>query len=104
MKNILYLVLYLDTLKFVDKIIAVNDGSIDGSEKTIKDLENVNLLNLNLNYGKGKALQVGFDEFLKNDFDIIVTIDGDNQHDPKYIPDFVDKLKEFDIVIGNRLT
>ena len=94
----------LDTLKYVDKIFAVNDGSEDGSEKLIQDLENVNLLDLLSNYGKGKALQVGFDECLKNEFDIIVTLDGDNQHEAKYIPVLIEKLKVFDIVIGNRLT
>ena len=94
----------LKTLNYVDKIFAINDGSIDGSENLIHDIENVSLLNLNLNYGKGKALQVGFDEIVKNDFDIVVTIDGDNQHDPKNIPEFIDKLKDFDIVVGNRLT
>ncbi len=93
----------LDTLKYVDNIIAVNDGSEDGSEKLIQDLENVILLDLRSNYGKGKALQVGFDECLKNEFDIIVTLDGDNQHEAKYIPIFIEKLKVFDIVIGNRL-
>ena len=94
----------LKTLNYVDKIIAINDGSIDGSENIIKDLEKVILLNLNFNCGKGKALQVGFDEIVKDDFDIVVTIDGDNQHDPKNIPEFIDKLKDFDIVVGNRLT
>ena len=92
-----------DTLKYVDNIIAVNDGSEDGSEKLIQDLENVNLLGLRSNCGKGKALQVGFDECLKNEFDIIVTLDGDNQHQAKYILVFIEKLKVFDIVIGNRL-
>ncbi|MDP2362502.1 MAG: glycosyltransferase family 2 protein [Ignavibacteria bacterium] len=94
----------IETLKYVDKIIAVNDGSEDGSEKLIQDLENVDLLDLKSNYGKGKALQAGFDECVKNDFNIIVTLDGDDQHDSKYIPEFIDKLKGFDIVIGNRLT
>jgi glycosyltransferase involved in cell wall biosynthesis len=93
----------IETLNYVNKIVAVNDGSEDGSEILIQDLENVNLLNFKSNYGKGKALQAGFDECVKNDFEIIVTIDSDNQHDPKFIPEFIDKLKDFDIVIGNRL-
>ena len=94
----------IESLNYVDKIIAVNDGSDDGSEKLIQELENVTLLNFKSNYGKGKALQAGFDECVKNDFEIIVTLDCDNQHDPKFIPEFIDKLKDFDIVIGNRLS
>ena len=91
------------TLKFVDKVFAINDGSVDGSEKLISNIENLELISLEKNYGKGKALQVGFDEILKHNFDFIVTIDGDNQHDPKYIQDLVKRLTVFDIVIGNRL-
>jgi glycosyltransferase involved in cell wall biosynthesis len=91
------------TLKFVDKVFAINDGSVDGSEKLISNIENLKLISLERNYGKGKALQVGFDEILKHNFDFIVTIDGDNQHDPKYIQDLVKGLTAFDIVIGNRL-
>lgn len=94
----------LESLKYVNKIIAVNDGSEDGSEKLIQNLENVTLLNYKTNYGKGKALQSGFDECLKNDFEFIVTMDGDNQHDPKYIPDIIDKLTDFDVAIGDRLS
>ena len=93
-----------ETLNYVDKIYAVNDGSEDGSEILIEGLENIYLLNFKSNSGKGKALQAGFDEGVMNDFKIIVTLDGDNQHDPKYIPKFIDKLKDFDIVIGNRLS
>ncbi len=91
------------TLKFVDKVFAINDGSVDGSEKLISNIENLELISLERNYGKGKALQVGFDEILKHNFDFIVTIDGDNQHDPKYIQDLVKRLAVYDIVIGNRL-
>jgi len=92
-----------ETLKYVDKVIAVNDGSTDLSEKQIVDLESVNILNLKSNKGKGRALQVGFDECVNSNFNFIVTIDGDNQHDPKYIPEFIEKLNSFNIVIGNRL-
>ena len=92
-----------ETLNYVDKVIAVNDGSKDLSEKQIVDVENVNVINLKSNKGKGKALQAGFDECVNNNFNFIVTIDGDNQHDPKYIPEFIEKLNRYDIVIGNRL-
>ena len=92
-----------ETLRYVDTVIAVNDGSTDSSEKQIADLENVKVFNLKSNNGKGKALQAGFDECVNNDFNFIVTVDGDNQHDPKFIPEFIEKLNEFDIVIGNRL-
>ena len=93
----------VETLNYVDNVIAVNDGSTDLSEKQVVDLEKVYVLNLKSNKGKGIALQAGFDECVDNNFNIIVTLDGDNQHDPKYIPDIIEKLNSFDIVVGNRL-
>ena len=92
-----------DTLNFVDIVIAVNDGSTDGSEKIITNLERVQVISLNRNYGKGYALQKGFDETIKEDYDLIITLDADRQHNPAFIPQFISKLNNFDVVIGNRL-
>ncbi len=102
-KNFLFNVVS-ETLSFVDFIVAVNDGSSDGSEKTIANLDRVQVISLNRNYGKGYALQVGFNECIKNNYDIVFTLDADKQHDPAFIPDFISQSKNFDIVIGNRLT
>lgn len=93
----------IQTLPFVDKIIAVNDGSTDNSEKIIIDFEKVQIISLNHNYGKGYALQKGFDECVKQNFDFIITLDADSQHNPKFISNFISLLAIFDIVIGNRL-
>ncbi len=92
-----------ETLKFVDNVIAVNDGSSDGSEKIIDNLERVQVVSLNRNYGKGYALQIGFNESIKQNFDTIITLDADKQHNPAFIPEFISQLSNFDIVIGNRL-
>ncbi len=93
----------LNTQKYVDLIIAVNDGSKDNSEGYIKDIPGVIVLSSAQNHGKGFALQSGFNEALKRNYEIIITLDGDNQHNPKFIPDFIKTLDKFDIVIGNRL-
>lgn len=91
------------TQSYVDFIVAVNDGSTDNSYNQIKDIKNLEVITLDRNYGKGFALQKGFEYCLDREFDIVVTLDADNQHDPKFIPELLDKLKFFDIVIGNRL-
>ncbi|MEO8231377.1 MAG: glycosyltransferase family 2 protein [Ignavibacteriota bacterium] len=92
-----------EILYFVDNIIAVNDGSTDGSEKTISNFDSVQIVNLDRNYGKGYALQKGFDESLKSNYDVVITLDADKQHNPASIPDFFSKLDKFDIAVGNRL-
>ncbi len=93
----------IDSLNFVHTVIAVNDGSIDNSEKEIENLEKVFLINLKANSGKGEALRIGFEKALALGFERIITIDADLQHDPKLIPKIIDALDNYDIVIGNRL-
>jgi len=91
------------TLNFVDLVIAVNDGSIDNSENLIKNSSGVLILSQEKNLGKGSALQIGFDESLRHQCDLIITLDGDGQHNPELIPSFVSSAESYDIVISNRL-
>ena len=96
-------ILLTETLKYVDFVIAVNDGSTDDSYMSERNISNVKIVDLQKNFGKGKALSVAFEEAVKDGFELIVTLDADLQHDPKFIPDFLKALKNYDIVIGNRL-
>lgn len=92
-----------DTLKYVDKIIAVNDGSTDKSIEHLQSIPGVEIINLKKNNGKGFALQQGFEEALNRNIEFIITLDGDGQHPPESIPLLLNKIENFDIVIGNRL-
>ncbi|MHB1687545.1 MAG: glycosyltransferase family 2 protein [Ignavibacteriaceae bacterium] len=92
-----------ETIPFVDKIIAVNDGSTDGSLSKVYENEKVTLISYPKNMGKGYALNTGFKESIKEDFDYTVTLDADFQHKPEYIPSLITELENYDIVIGNRL-
>ena len=96
-------ILLTETLKYVDFVIAVNDGSTDDSYMSERNISNVKIVDLQKNFGKGKALSVAFEEAVKDGFELIVTLDADLQHDPKFIPDFLSALINYDIVIGNRL-
>ncbi len=91
------------TLKFVDVIIAVNDGSTDSSVEKISKFEKVILINHSVNLGKGAALKSGFLKSIELNSEFTLTIDADGQHDPEFIPVFLEKLNLYDIVIGNRL-
>lgn len=92
-----------ETLKYVQFIIAVNDGSDDDTYVHLDNQSKIKFINLDRNYGKGKALSVGFDEAVSAGFENVITLDADRQHEPKYIPEFIEGLRSFDIVIGNRL-
>ncbi len=56
------------------------------------------------NTGKGAALKRGLIECLKYNPDIVITLDGDGQHDPTDIPKLLEPVEneEADIVIGSR--
>jgi glycosyltransferase involved in cell wall biosynthesis len=92
-----------ETSNYVKFIYAVNDGSVDDSYQTERQISNVKFIDHDKNYGKGKALSAGFKAAISSGYDYIVTLDADLQHDPKYIPNLIEGLKSFDIVIGNRL-
>ncbi|HBU21518.1 TPA: hypothetical protein DEB02_01080 [Candidatus Beckwithbacteria bacterium] len=84
------------------EIILVNDGSNDGSQEKIdackKTWQNVVGLRLKRNLGKAAALQLGFAK-AKNE--VIVTMDGDLQDDPKELKKLLVKLDlGYDLVIG----
>lgn len=90
-------------------IIAVNDGSDDHTGKLLRELSreyNLKLLEHFRNKGLAKALKLGLSEAAKLSFDddLIVTMDSDNTHDPRYLIDMIKTAEETDIVIGSRYT
>jgi len=91
------------TLQYVDKIIAVNDGSTDNSKQKINNLQNVIVIDYEKNHGKGFALNKGFEKALELGYDTVVTLDSDLQHDPVFIPELLREIENYGIVIGNRL-
>ena len=91
------------TLNFVNLVIAVNDGSTDNSKNNIPGNDRIIYLESKVNQGKGTALNKGFEESIKNGSEFTITIDADKQHTPEKIPDIISELKNYDIIIGNRL-
>ena len=92
-----------NTLQYVDCVIAVDDGSTDDSSNKIPEGNNITLIKIKENRGKGFALREGLIEGVKKGFTQIITIDADLQHNPDEIPLLIRELINFDIVIGNRL-
>jgi len=88
---------------YVSKIICVDDGSTDGSHELLDAKTEVELITNSKNFGKGFALRVGLQKAINSGCDFIVTMDGDLQHAPELIPDFIGALNIYDIIVGNRL-
>jgi len=86
------------------ELVFVDDGSKDNTFKVLSDIyehdRRVNLVRLRRNFGQTAALKAGFD-FARGG--VIISMDGDLQHDPGEIPRFVEKLEEgYDLVSGWR--
>jgi glycosyltransferase involved in cell wall biosynthesis len=98
-----------DTLKYVDNVIVVNDGSTDTTRTILAELaqENPSVLPVNFksNKGKGCALRAGFDKAMECGFTNAITLDGDGQHYTSDIPLFIEKVTENGnkLYIGDRI-
>ncbi len=87
-----------------EQITVLLDGVYDNSEEVCKRL-NVNCSVHTENRGKGAALFSLFD-LLKNDFQWIVTMDADGQHDPEDLQQFIKSIEQIDekhgLILGSR--
>lgn len=83
--------------------VVVNDGSSDDTRK-ICAKKGYNFLDLPINVGLAGAIRAGIKYANYHGYDYAVQIDGDGQHDPKYIKDMLEKMRsaQADIVIGSR--
>lgn len=83
--------------------VVVNDGSSDDTRK-ICAKKGYNFLDLPINVGLAGAIRAGIRYANYHGYDYAVQIDGDGQHDPKYIKDMHEKMRsaQADIVIGSR--
>lgn len=86
-------------------IIVVDDGSSDNTQAKAQELLGKNALKHKINRGKGGATKTGIEAAKLLGADIIVTIDGDGQHDPKDIESMLTPIlsNEADVVLGTRL-
>lgn len=89
------------SLQYADEVIVIDDGSSDRTSE-VSRLAGATVLSHTTNKGKGAALKTGFK--YAQDYDIIVTIDADGQHNPSEIPDVIKPIMEdrADIVNGSR--
>mgnify|MGYP003311997930 CR=1 FL=1 len=89
----------LNTLTEAYEIIAIDDGSTDGSsallDKISQHAPNVRVLHFDRNHGQTAALDAGF-RHAKGE--LIATLDGDLQYDPTDITKLLPLTKEYDLV------
>ena len=84
-------------------ILVVDDGSIDATA-AIAQKAGAEIISLPFNLGPGAALQTGFKYAFEKGYKILVRMDADGQHEPRYIDDLLSALEKdgVDVVIGSR--
>lgn len=87
----------------VDAVV-VDDGSGDGTAEAAEAAGAI-VLRHGINQGKGVALKTGFDYALEQNYDAVITLDADGQHDPGEIPSFLETYREtgLPVLAGNRM-
>ena len=89
--------------KFVDKVIVCDDGSTDKTLNNAK-LAGAEVISHKKNQGYGAAITTLFDYCRMQNADVMITLDGDGQHDPNQIPILLDTISQHsvDVVLGSR--
>ncbi|MCB9366577.1 MAG: polyprenol monophosphomannose synthase [Calditrichaeota bacterium] len=87
-------------------ILVVDDNSPDGTAAIVEELQKteprVHLLKRAGKLGLGTAYVAGFKYAIENGYDAVFEMDADFSHDPAMIPRFLEKIQNYDFVLGSR--
>ena len=87
-------------------ILIIDDNSPDGTSEEIKKLQNnfknLFLIKRNNKLGLDSAHKEAYEFALKNNYDLLITMDADLSHDPNELDNFIRNLEEFPVVLGSR--
>lgn len=85
-------------------VVVVDDGSTDATSEAAAKA-GAHILRHEENLGKGAALKTGFEYAVAKGYEAVITMDGDGQHDPSAIPDFMDAMEKTgaDVIVGTRM-
>lgn len=104
--NIGELVKQILSLKLGFSILLIDDNSPDGTGEVLDELakkfSQINVIHRPAKKGLGTAYIQGFNYSIEKGFENIITMDADFSHDPKYLSNFLEKINDYDAVIGSR--
>ena len=86
-------------------LLFVDDNSDDGTIEKIREHSKnfkIKIIQRAKKMGLGSAYIDGIKFGLKGNYDFFLQMDADLSHDPKYIPQFLAKIQDFDFMIGSR--
>ena len=104
--NIVFLLRKILSIRNNISVLYIDDNSNDGSDKLLKKIKsknkNIYYLYRNRRLGIGSAHKEAIKFSFLNNFDYLITIDGDCTHDPIYIDQILKKLDNYDVVNTSR--
>lgn len=108
-ENIEALIQNLETVattlqKYALHILIADDKSPDGTADIVKNMQS-QYNNIHILSGDKKGMGAAYIRAFSNvvdSYDVIITMDADFSHPPEMIPQFLEKIKDCDVVIGSR--
>lgn len=90
--------------KYSEHVLVIDDGSFDGTSELLDQYAPLYKISHKANMGYGRSLIDAFGFADENDFDWVITLDCDHQHEPSYIPFFIEEINKghADIISGSR--
>jgi len=82
------------------EILAIDDGSRDGTSAELSRLAFVRTITHPYNKGNGASVKTGIRHAMGR---LVVLMDGDGQHDPKEIPKLLASADTHELVVGSRM-
>jgi glycosyltransferase involved in cell wall biosynthesis len=95
----------LDAAKqYIRNILVIDDGSTDGTAALLSRREGISIITHPENRGYGKSLADAFAFARSRNYDWLITMDCDEQHEPSSIPCFLESIRndDADIISGTR--
>jgi dolichol-phosphate mannosyltransferase len=88
------------------EVLIIDDASPDGTGEVADEIAagepRVHVMHRDAKLGLGTAYIAGFGWGLERDYDAFFEMDADFSHDPAHLPQFLDAIREFDVVLGSR--
>jgi glycosyltransferase involved in cell wall biosynthesis len=91
-----------EVVQHAGDVLVVDDGSTDATPTLLAARKDVFVVRHAKNRGYGAALKTAFEYAVRFNYDVLVTIDCDGQHEPQRIEMLVEACRHADIVSGSR--
>lgn len=95
------------SLPVAPHLLVVDDASPDGTGQLAEQLRaahpgRLSVVHRSGKLGLGTAYLEGFRRALAAGAEVVVQMDADFSHSPSYLPEFIARLSEYDVVVGSR--